>query len=276
MTESTHISQEDLALYAMQALPAEEQASAHAHLDACAGCKAQLAQIAGELALAAMSVPSQPLPEGARSRFLARIGHAPAADSSQTSTKVATISGRRSMQPARGSSINWIPWGLVAALLMLCVGLGAQLVSISRQLGLQRSLVAAQTGQIDRAQKVLEVLSAPASQHVLLTAGAPHPAPSARAIYLASRGSLVLEASNLAPVAAGKTYELWIIPLSGAAPVPAGLFHPDPAGSASVVLPSIPSGIQAKAFGVTVENAGGASTPTLPIVLSGAATPSGD
>ena len=62
-----------------------------------------------------------------------------------------------------------------------------------------------------------------------------------------------------------------MIPASGAAPVPAGTFTPNAEGYASVVLPSLPSGVQAKAFGITIENAGGSETPTLPIVLSGTA-----
>jgi anti-sigma-K factor RskA len=38
-----------------------------------------------------------------------------------------------------------------------------------------------------------------------------------------------------------------------------------------VVLPPLPKGVEAKAFGVTVEDEGGATTPTLPIILVGAA-----
>jgi anti-sigma-K factor RskA len=70
-------------------------------------------------------------------------------------------------------------------------------------------------------------------------------------------------------VRANKTYELWLIPANGQAPIPAGLFQPDANGTASVVFPSLPVGIDAKAFGVTVEDAQGAATPTLPIVMSG-------
>jgi anti-sigma-K factor RskA len=67
----------------------------------------------------------------------------------------------------------------------------------------------------------------------------------------------------------GKTYELWVLPASGAAPVAAGTFRPDVNGSASVVLPALPKNVPAKGFGVTVEPDGGSPTPTLPIVLMG-------
>jgi anti-sigma-K factor RskA len=62
---------------------------------------------------------------------------------------------------------------------------------------------------------------------------------------------------------------LWLIPANGQAPIPAGLFRPDASGSASLVLPPLPKDVDAKAFGVTIEDARGATTPTLPIVLSG-------
>jgi anti-sigma-K factor RskA len=81
---------------------------------------------------------------------------------------------------------------------------------------------------------------------------------------------MILLATNLKPLPAGKAYELWVIPANGKAPVPAGLFHPDERGSATLVLPSLAPGIAAKAFGVTIENASGSPVPTSPIVLSGA------
>jgi hypothetical protein len=47
------------------------------------------------------------------------------------------------------------------------------------------------------------------------------------------------------------------------------LSRPDAAGNGSLVLPSIPPGIKAKAFGVTLEDAAGSKTPTAPILLAG-------
>jgi anti-sigma-K factor RskA len=34
-------------------------------------------------------------------------------------------------------------------------------------------------------------------------------------------------------------------------------------------MPPLPKGVEAKAFGVTVENEGGSTTPTQPIILAG-------
>jgi anti-sigma-K factor RskA len=66
-----------------------------------------------------------------------------------------------------------------------------------------------------------------------------------------------------------KAYELWLIPLNGA-PMPAGVFKPDVRGSAVIINPPLPAGVEAKAFAITVEAETGASTPTMPIVMMGA------
>jgi len=60
-----------------------------------------------------------------------------------------------------------------------------------------------------------------------------------------------------------------LIPANGNPPIPAGIFHPDAAGEAHLVLPNIPTGVPVKALGVTVENVPGSAAPTLPIILAG-------
>jgi len=51
--------------------------------------------------------------------------------------------------------------------------------------------------------------------------------------------------------------------------VPAGTFRPDQRGDASVIMPILPKGVDAKAFGVTIEDDGGSQTPTMPIIIAG-------
>jgi anti-sigma-K factor RskA len=160
-------------------------------------------------------------------------------------------------------------------MILVSVALQWKISSLNSELQLQSTQIAEQTAANARAREVLDVLTAPAAQRVILAAAKTPPAPTARAVYLPSRGALILQASNLAAIPEGKTYELWVIPATGA-PIPAGLFRPDASGSASVVLPELPKGVPAKAFGVTIENAGGAATPTAPIVLSGAAPAAGE
>jgi Anti-sigma-K factor rskA len=271
MTDMRHIPQEELALHAMQALSIEEAAAVRLHLSECGECRDHLAEVSGDLALVAMGVDQHPVPPGARQRFIARVAASALKEPPGTSSRVVSISQRKT---GPGNSA-WIAWVAVAALLVLSAVLGIRIYFLNQQLEMDASLIQARTLENRRAREVLDVLTTPRAQHVLLTAGKTPPAPSARAVYLASRGALVLQASNMQPLPENKTYELWVIPTAGA-PVPAGLFRPDAAGSASVVLPSIPLGVPAKAFGITIEDAGGSNTPTAPIILSGAAPVAGE
>ena len=83
------------------------------------------------------------------------------------------------------------------------------------------------------------------------------------------RSSLIFLASNMPSLPPQKIYELWLIPKNGA-PIPAGNFKPDARGSATVIEPPLPAGVEAKAFAITVEPEQGSSTPTMPIVMMGA------
>jgi Anti-sigma-K factor rskA len=269
------ISQEDLALYAMRSLPADEMTAVAAALRDNPQAQQELARIQDDLALLALSVDQQAAPAGSFERLQARMRETfqagatsvPAGkpiEMTATQTEIATV-------PSTGRS-KWAvitPWLIAACLAIACAILGYRTASLNDALDGESALVSNLAAKASRAQQVLEVLNAPNAQRVTLAATKTPPAPTAHAVYLAERGALMMEANNLKPVPVGKTYELWVIPASGAAPVPAGTFTPNGEGYASVVLPKLPSGVPAKAFGITIENAGGSKTPTLPIVLSG-------
>jgi hypothetical protein len=126
------------------------------------------------------------------------------------------------------------------------------------------------SAQAARGQELVDTLTDKNAMRVTLTQSTERPRPLGRATYLADKGSLVFLASNLEPLAPYKTYELWLIPADGRDPIPAGTFHPDTQGNASVLMPNLPKGIAAKAFGVTIEDEGGSQQPTMPIILAGA------
>jgi anti-sigma-K factor RskA len=268
MTGNGHNTQEELASYAMQNLPLEDSASIRAHLQGCAPCRAELAQVYGDLALLGIAVEQHPLPEGARDRFLQRIAASPAVKPQETVKEVTPIS----LKSTRRGPGFWIPWVAAAAMTIVAISLGVQNRALNDELRDESNLVTNLAAQASRAQQVLEVLTAPTAQRVTLTEGKAPAEPTARATYLPERGGLVLLATNLKPLPEDKTYELWVIPANGKAPVPAGLFRPDAAGTATLVLPPLTPGIQAKAFGVTIEKASGSDAPTSPVILSGAAT----
>lgn len=277
-----HISDEDLVLYSMQSLSAGETASAALHLEGCAECARHLAEIAGDLALLSLSVDPQPIPAGARDRFMSRLAAEPqsAGATTRAASPAAVTPAVVTEEPARvihqiKPRRNWIPilipWAVAFAMLAVAGYLGNQNQRLNELLNNDKGEIGKLSAEAARADEVLETLTSPEAKQVTLTEGKGAPPPTGRASYLADKGELVFVGNNLRPIPAGKTYELWIIPADGKAPIPAGLFRPDDHGSASVVLPKLPEGVPAKAFGVTIENAEGSATPTMPIVLSGAA-----
>jgi anti-sigma-K factor RskA len=268
MSGNGHNTQEELASFAMQSLPAEESASIRVHLQTCPACRTELSQICGDLALLGIAVEQQPLPDGARERFFARIASSPTVQPQGSRAEVAPIP----IKSARRGSGFWLPWVAVAAMAILAIFLGVQNRALNQELNDESKLVTNLAARASRAQQILEVLTAPSAQRVTLTESKAPAPPSARATYLPERGGLILLAANLKPLPADKTYELWIIPADGKPPVPAGLFRPDGVGAATVLLPPLAPGIAAKAFGVTVEKAQGSDSPTSPIILSGAVT----
>lgn len=272
MTDAQHISPDDLALYALETLSQHESAALREHLSQCDACHTELARLRGDLALFALSVDQHPLPAGARERFAQSIADEIGSNQRRAKRTEPVALDRR---PPRFGSAGWLGWAAAAVLLMVAGGLGFEANLLRVRLNDRDNRIALLEASKSRAEQVAEVLTAPSAQKVLLTAPKTPPSPTGRVVYLAARGGLIFQANNLAGVPAGKTYELWIIPADESAPIPAGLFRPDAAGNGSVVLPPIPQGVRAKAFGVTLEDAAGSKTPTLPILLAGAVPANG-
>jgi len=180
------------------------------------------------------------------------------------------------MQPRRSSGVlAWTGWAIAAGALVAGGLQFHQRQLLQNQLASKDAKITQVTADGDKAQRALQALTDTGAfqiaMHPPLAPGdKPIPKkPEAHTAYDADKGALVFVATNLDPLPAYKTYELWVIPVDGV-PIPAGTFKPDANASASVVMPDIPKGITAKAFGVTIEDEGGAKTPTMPIVLAGA------
>ena len=266
MSTKPHIPQEDLTLYAMQALTAEEQKAVQAHLDVCAFCRGALLEALADVSAVGLSVEQQAPPEGAKQRLMARIANTPRVTAPAAPWPAAPPVREESKA---GFGWGWLGW--VAALVMLAAAayLGYSNHKLQQQVREDRGQIARLAAGADRAEELTEALTSPAAKQMTLTETKRPAQPVGHATYLPARGALIFVASNLRPVPENKTYELWLIPANGKAPMPAGLFRPDASGSASVVLPTLPQGVEAKAFGVTIEEAQGSTTPTLPIVMAG-------
>jgi anti-sigma-K factor RskA len=269
MNDKLHIADADLTIYAMGALPAAEMRTMEAHLAVCARCKEELRQTTLALAAYAQTTAEVAPPAGARDRFLARIAETQQNASPQARTMAKVPSPAK---PSMWKSIFAGAWSpvLAGALAVALLVVGYDDLRKSAEIG--PLMHQARRGAIDSAQlaQLIELLSSPQEKRVALHPGpVTAPPPEGRVVYAARTGKLLMTASNLHALPAGKTYELWILQPGGKAPLPAGTFEPDSSGSATLILASEPSGLAVAGFGVTIENAGGSQTPTLPIILSG-------
>ena len=110
------------------------------------------------------------------------------------------------------------------------------------------------------AQTAVAILTAADVARVDLAGQQPvSPNASARAFWSRSRG-MVFNASNLPPLPAGRTYQLWVVTAQAA--ISAGVLTPDTQGSVSEVFNTPPDIPQPIAMAVTIEPTGGVPAPT--------------
>jgi anti-sigma-K factor RskA len=83
------------------------------------------------------------------------------------------------------------------------------------------------------------------------------------------RRRAVFAAAGLPPVAADRTYQLWVVTASGA--LPAGTFVPSADGTVAVAVSDLPAGEAIAGWAVSSEPGGGSERPSGPVLLSGTA-----
>jgi len=245
---------DDLALLALGSLEGEERLAVEKHLQECASCRRELESLRGDLALLSLSTAGPKPPARSRKRLMTAIAQEP----------------RRAGAAAvpKRSWWIWAPSLMAAALVFVAVILGRQNSALQQQIAGMQSDAAAQQVELRRAREIVSTLTASDAMRVTLVAAKAPPQPQGKAIYVRDRSSLIFIASNMPAAPPEKAYELWLIPTSGA-PIPAGVFKPDAHGSATVVNPPLPAGIEAKAFAITIEPEAGSTIPTMPVVMLG-------
>jgi hypothetical protein len=272
-----HIDPEDLPLYAMQLLPPDEMEEMTANLQYSREGRQRLAEVYEELAMYAHSVDLETPPTAARQvllRQLARenkvvpiereVGPSPV-------TVATAVLEREAAAPRSRTAriLPWVGWAVAAGLAVEAGHLYQRNAALDHDVAMERTELSDTESTAETATAVLEILKDPSAQKAVLTSSELKPPPEGRVAYNPQKGSLVFLATNLAALPPSKVYELWVIPAEGHSPIPAGTFHPDAQGYASVILPELPKGEVAGQFGVTIEDAGGSATPTSPIVLGG-------
>ena len=150
-----------------------------------------------------------------------------------------------------------LPWNLAWIGLSACLVAGLIYTGTQRQ-SLQSELSAAQT-QLEQRNATLEFLRRPDTR--LLKTGGQEPAQPVAKVFVNSGQGVLLVASNLPQLQAGRTYEMWVVPKVGG-PRPMGLFKPAADGTAIHLQPGAVNLNEAAAVALSVEPEGGSPAPT--------------
>jgi anti-sigma factor RsiW len=221
--------------YALDSLDAEERSAYEAHLPTCERCQQELASF-WETTEALAVAASGPAPSPAlRERILADVRSEP------VQNVVPLDSRRRRLAPALGAV------AAVAAVIALTLGLWGS--SLSNDLDETRDALA-------RERAAAAIVADPGSRTVDLASG------NGR-LVVGPDGRAALVLSDLGPAPSGRTYQAWII--EGENPIPAGIFPGEEGVDVVLVDGDVAAG---EVVAVTVEQAGGAETPTLPPIVA--------
>jgi len=250
---------DDLALFALDELTGSDRQELETHLETCAACRRELQTLRGDLGLLGLTTSGPQPPARSKERLVRAISAEPRGVSLPEA----------SPQPRRNMWWAWVPAFAAVALLFVVTNLWRSNGRMKDQLAELGNRNQDQTVQLDRMNQEPRLLTSPDAVHVSLNPQKAPKQPSGTAIFSPSQKRMMFMASNLAPVPEGKAYELWIIPTQGA-PIAVGVFKPDDHGNAVMMDHTMPEGVEAEAFAITVAKEEGSDKPTSPIVIMGA------
>jgi anti-sigma-K factor RskA len=223
-----------LAPYALDALDEDERERFERHLEDCAECTEQLALLREPVANLAYAVEGPVPPKELRDRII---------EGARAEPRAAVIK-----LPRRNWALAAVG-GVAAAAAALAIGLGLWANSLSNSLDRERSTKSA----LD------QLLGENATAKPLIGANG--------SLIVSRNGRAAILVCGLANAPRSKTYEAWVI--SGDSPEPAGLFNGGSGCSPVFLTQRVPKNAT---VAVTLERAGGATSPTLPILFRAEAT----
>jgi anti-sigma-K factor RskA len=165
------------------------------------------------------------------------------------------------------ASWNWVLIPTAVALALVSLALSWQNRKVSQALEKQRQATKALLHDREETEKLVGVLAAADTLTVKL-------APAADTIGVGvvkynGRLGMVIYSAELPAAPGGKSYQMWLVPASGA-PISVGLMEKGGRAVGPVWIAEVPAHTEAKTFAITVEPAGGAPQPTGPKILVGA------
>jgi anti-sigma-K factor RskA len=238
-----------------------------AHLASCDDAHAEIDELAGVLPVLGESVPVVEPPAALKGRIMEaaaadleerRGAAAPAAQ--LTTAQPAPAQEPIPLRPAARTGASPATWALRIAAVLAIALLGGWNLLLQGQLNQARSYQ-------DSVAAVTDAAAQPGALTAVLTPeGGSGPSGLAA---VESDGSVTLAMQSLGPTTGDEVYEAWVIASDGV-PVPLGGFQVGNAGTAFFEATGVPAEAGV-VLALTREPGPGATTPTLPIVSSGAA-----
>jgi anti-sigma-K factor RskA len=253
--------------FVLGALTPAEEADVRAHLSTCDDAHAEIEALGGVLPVLNESVPIVEPPVGLRDRILAAaaaepqtVVPAPIAVPAPTvvpgPTAIASAD-ERSARRARASTGTWI------------LRIAAVLAIVARRLEPAPSQPARHCPGVSAVRRPGPRCGAAGFADRILTPDGG----TGRAWPPGADGVVTIAMQDLAPTTGGTVYEAWVIASDGV-PVPLGHFTVGTSKTGTLTASGLPTnpGI---VLALTLEPGPGATTPTMPIISKGVASPAG-
>ena len=244
-------------LYALGLLDEQQRRDFEAHLEKHPHLAPGAAAMLGTVAALSASAPLVDPPARLRARLMARVA----------APRPVVIP--KAEPPNRFTWWQWAPALAAAALAILLVRSGMNERSLRDEVSAARAELSARETALGTTQKELAqlrraiaLLQGPQTRLAKFGQG-----PIGNA-FVNPQGGVVLLASNLPRLEAGRIFQMWLVPKKGA-PISAGLFSADPTGQALYVREGAFDLSTIAAVAVSVEpEAGSAAPTTTPIVVA--------
>jgi anti-sigma-K factor RskA len=262
---STHPKhEEDFDLYALGALEGDEKKAIESHVATCSDCARKLAEARGRISLLAFSAPPVAPSPGVKEGLMRQL-HASAEG---------RLPARTASEPERHGGFFGRGWSMVlapvaAVLALAAIFLYTENARLQSELTTLRAAADQQKSEANETRDILHIAQANDTVVVMLKKMPGSPDGDAKVSYNAKMGKLFYD-GWIEPAPAGKSYQLWLVPMQGD-PVNAGVFTPAKA-KMEMWTASVPLGMPAKMFAVTLEPTGGMPHPTGPMIFVGPAS----
>jgi anti-sigma-K factor RskA len=266
--------QELLASHALDALDGRDALEMRAHLETCADCSAELAELRAAAALLAHAAEPFAPSDEVRQRIMREVRSQPR-----------SVGEAQVVVPLRqGLSAAWpnvlrlaAAFAFVALLLGIIVmwrrdaASRREMAELARQLNRQQRELQVERDNVARQTEALALLNSSEAKKIVLAGTTTAQTARATFVYDEKSRNGVLLIEDLPATPADKAYEVWFIP-KGLAPIPGRTFTVNANGRA-LVADSLPVAAgSAAVVAITLEPKSGSAAPTGPIYLASPAS----